>query len=51
MGLARIGDDEAVLLGQRIHAGTGGEILRALRAAVKHDDQAAAVPSVAEAGT
>src|SRR5664279_6509593 len=37
-GLFRVGDQERVLLGQLVHAGSGGEIGRVLAAAVQHLD-------------
>ena len=37
-GLFRVGDHERVLLGQLVHAGSGGEIGRVLAAAVQHLD-------------
>ena len=38
-GLRRIGDEAAVLLGERVHARAGGEVVGRLGAAVQHDDQ------------
>lgn len=38
-GLARIDDQQPVLLGKGVHARPGGEVLRALRAAMQHHDQ------------
>ncbi len=37
--LSRIGDDEAVLLGEAVHPRAQGEVVRVLRAAMQHDDQ------------
>ena len=37
--LLRIGDDEAELVGERVHPRSDGEIVRLLGAAVQHDDQ------------
>ena len=38
-GCAGIGDEEAVLLGERVHPRAGGEVVGRLGAAVQHDDQ------------
>ena len=38
-GLRRPGDQAAVLLGERVHARAGGEVVRRLGAAVQHHDQ------------
>ena len=38
-GCSGIGDDEAALLGEPVHARADGEIVGVLRAAVEHDDQ------------
>jgi hypothetical protein len=37
--LRRIGDQAAVLLGERVHPRAGGEVVGRLGAAVQHDDQ------------
>ena len=37
--LRRVEDEEALLLGERVHARAGGEVVRVLGAAVQHDDQ------------
>ena len=37
-GLLRIRDQERLLVGEVVHAGAGGEVVRRLRAAMKHDD-------------
>ncbi len=39
-GLSGVGDQQPVFLGDGVHPGPGGEILRVLRAAVQHHDQA-----------
>src|SRR3954464_12528846 len=38
-GLSRVGDETAMLLGKRIHAGAGGEVVGRLGTAVQHHDQ------------
>src|SRR5947207_462807 len=45
--LLRIGNDEAYLVGELVHARAGGEIVRILLAAMKHDDERARLPVAA----
>jgi hypothetical protein len=42
-----IGDEEGVHVCERVHAGTGGEIVGVLGTAVEHDDQGCRLPGVA----
>ena len=46
--LRRVGDEEAVLLGERVHLGAGGEVVGRLGAAVQHDQQRRRLLPVAE---
>ena len=43
-GLSRIGHEAILLLSDKVHPRAGGEIIRRLGAAVKHDDQRKRLP-------
>ena len=45
-GLPRIGDQQPLVLRERVHARAGGEVVRRLGAAVEHDQQRRRLPAI-----